>query len=183
MWTPVGGMIALGVLPGTNVHQSSAQGISADGTVAVGYSYSAAAGSGYEAFRWTQAGGMVGLGDLPGGAFFSSANAANADGSVIVGSGDTENGTEAFIWDSTNGMRNLKDLALGMGLTNVAGWQLTDATGVSADGLTIVGTGYNPLGDQEAFVIVIPEPSTAALAALGGVAIATLAWRRRLVRN
>ena len=47
----------LGFLPGAS--SSRASGISANGTVVIGY-------SGTEAFRWSAATGMVGLGDLPG---------------------------------------------------------------------------------------------------------------------
>ena len=53
-------MIALGELAGGEF-RSSANAVSADGSVVVGYSNSAA---GPEAFRWTQSDGMQGLGDL-----------------------------------------------------------------------------------------------------------------------
>ena len=50
-----------------NAAASNANAVSADGSVVVGYSSSAASGPfATEAFRWTQAGGIVGLGDLPG---------------------------------------------------------------------------------------------------------------------
>ena len=68
--------MGVGDLPG-NSFASRAYAVSADGSVAVGWSISA---SGGEAFRWTSAGGMVGLGDLPGGGFFSEAFAVSADG-------------------------------------------------------------------------------------------------------
>ena len=54
--------IPLGDLPGGNF-ASSAQGVSADGSVVVGGVDSS---SEQEAFRWTTGGGMVGLGNLPG---------------------------------------------------------------------------------------------------------------------
>ena len=50
-------------------------------------------------------------------------------------------------------------------------------TGVSADGLTIVGDAINPAGDFEGFVIVVPEPSGAAL--FVACACITLARSRR----
>lgn len=49
--------VPLGDLPG-GIFESSATGISAEGSVVVGTSQSA---SGIEAFRWTNSGGMVGL--------------------------------------------------------------------------------------------------------------------------
>jgi uncharacterized membrane protein len=44
---------------------------------------------------------------------------------------------------------------------------LQEATGISADGRTIVGWGYNTNNDAEAWVAHIPEPATLALLALG----------------
>ena len=57
-WTQEDGMIGLGSLGGTF---STADGVSADGSVVVGYSNHP---NGYqiEAFRWTQVDGMLGLG-------------------------------------------------------------------------------------------------------------------------
>ncbi len=43
---------------------------------------------------------------------------------------------------------------LGLDLT---GWQLDTATGISADGMTIVGHGNNPNGFTEAWIATIPE--------------------------
>lgn len=58
-------MVGLGDFPGGEFG-SQAYGVSADGSVVVGFG-APAAPSFFEAFRWTSAGGMVGLGDLPGG--------------------------------------------------------------------------------------------------------------------
>jgi probable HAF family extracellular repeat protein len=80
-------------LPGGSFN-SSAQGISSDGQVIVGFGTGP---QGLEAFRWTEAMGMVGLGELPGGDHYSSAIATTADGSIIVGHSRTDLNTEAFI--------------------------------------------------------------------------------------
>ena len=70
----------------------------------------------------------------------STAQAANVDGSVVVG---TSSGT-AFLWTSSLGMVNLNTYLPSRGI-NLAGWTLFDAYGISADGQTIVGTGnHNP---------------------------------------
>jgi len=54
----------VGDLPGGFV-SSDAQGVSADGQVVVGLSYSATSANQPEAYRWTQAGGIVGLAFSP----------------------------------------------------------------------------------------------------------------------
>jgi hypothetical protein len=107
-----------------------------------------------EAFRWTEETGMVGLGTMPG-AFTSQATAVSDDGSVIVGSS-----YGPFIWDSTNGMRDLEALLTDDYGLDLAGWILFHAADVSADGLTIVGFGRNPNYETEAWIAVLPEPTT-----------------------
>ncbi len=158
-------MVFLGDLPSATVG-SNAHGVSSDGSVVVGYSYSA---SGREAFRWTSGGGMVNLGDLPGGSFYSEANGVSADGSVVVGDSNSASGMEAFIWDSTNGMRNLRDVLVNDFGLNLTGWTLSESVDISGDGLAIIGYGSNPSGDSEAWRAVIPEPATLGLVLLGGL--------------
>jgi len=126
-WTPTSGMTGLGFLPGSNVEiGSEAFAVSADGSVVVGQ-------SGGEAFRWTAATGMIDLG-------FSSAYVCfqpfgvNADGSVIVG-GSGGPASRAIRWTAGNGIESIQDLLTASGV-NLAGWQLTGASGVSADGTT-----------------------------------------------
>lgn len=77
------------------------------------------------------------------------------------------------------GPRSLQDvLASDYGL-DLTGWHLEGASGISADGRTIVGNGLNPSGAPEAWIAVIPEPSTGLLVAFGLVALA----RRRIARR
>jgi probable HAF family extracellular repeat protein len=71
-----------------------------------------------------------GLGDFPNGLFESSAIAISADGSVIVGAGNSTNGNQAFRWTQPTGM-------LGLGFIN--GFGESEAFAVSADGSVIVG--------------------------------------------
>jgi probable HAF family extracellular repeat protein len=130
------GMVGLGDLPGGALF-SNATGVSADGTVVVGFGHSA---SGTEAFRWSVGTGMVGLGDFPGGTFFSQASGVSADGSVVVGDGSSGSGTQAFRWTSTGGMVGLGDLA--------GGGFLSAAFAISADGSVVVGRSESASGGE-----------------------------------
>jgi probable HAF family extracellular repeat protein len=155
----------LGDLPGGNFY-SSAWDISEDGLVVVGRSSSA---SGMEAFRWTASGGMQGLGDLPGGLFESDAYDVSADGSVVVGYSESLLGNEAFIWDTEHGMRSLRDVLVKDCGLDMTGWTLSNAMGISADGMIIVGYGTNPDGYTEAWMATVPEPATVLLLSFGGL--------------
>jgi probable HAF family extracellular repeat protein len=181
-WTAGTGMVGLGRLPGAQ--GSYASRASADGSVVVGISeFPATQVPVGEAFRWTEQDGMVGLGDLPGGLTFSEAHDVSADGSVVVGRGSTvgddgEPEQTAFYWTAATGMLKLQDLLLSAGVTNLDGWLLGEARGVSADGLTIVGTGSHN-DHVEAWLATIPEPSAWLLALLGMVGAGWFAIRRR----
>lgn len=165
-WTSGAGMVGLGLMLGGTA--SYAVEVSDDGSVVVGWGSSA---SGFQAFRWTLASGIVGLGDLSGGGFSSSAGDVSGDGSIVVGQAESASGSEAFIWDSVHGMRSLKNVLISeYGMTEVQDWLLVDARGISADGLTIAGNGVNPSGKQEAWVVTVPEP-TSAIMLLCGAAI------------
>lgn len=157
-WTASGGMQPLGALPGAPAQTSRAYGVSADGSVVVGWSSSPNGNCNYqaEAFRWTASEGMQGLGDLPGGYFDSWAWAASADGAVIVGTSLTELYNEAFIWDASHGMRHLRTVLEAEYGLDLAGWELEYATAVSPDGQAIVGFGYNPAGWREAWLAIMP---------------------------
>ena len=153
-WTQQDGIIPLDRL--ARGASSRALGVSADGLVVVGQSDS---DQGRQAFRWREQTGTVGLGVLPGGALTSMANAVSADGSVVVGlSGYSDANFEdgrAFVWDPFNGMRGVDDILIEAGI-DLTGWKLFEATGVSADGTVVVGTGINPSGDREAWLAQLP---------------------------
>ena len=123
-WTPGGGMAGLAPLSG--YVDSTAYGVSADGTTIVGFDRTG--GGAAQAFRWTQSGGMVGLGYL--GSSASTAMDVSRDGSVIVGYAGTSSGMRAFRWTQAGGMASLGTLA---------GDLQSYAYGISTDSSTIVG--------------------------------------------
>jgi len=173
-WSQSDGFVGLGFLNGAVTPNGVANGASKDGSVIVGYSNSA---DGPQAFRWTKETGMVGLGDLPGGSFDSSAFAVSADGSIVVGAGSPKDIWGAFIWDSLHGMRDLSQVLTNDFGADMDGWKLMAATGISDDGIVIVGYGIDPSGYQEGWVAHIPEPSMISL--LGsGVLLCSFGFRR-----
>lgn len=137
VWTEDDGMIGLGFLPGGT--QSTALGVSGDGTTVVGFAdNSDAPGLQAEAFVWTREEGMRPLGILPGGSD-SRARAISADGSTIVGGSQRSDGAvEAFRWTRDEGLTGIGDLP--GGAFNSA------AQNVSEDGSMIVGYGNSDQG-------------------------------------
>lgn len=103
----------------------------------------------------------------------SYATATSADGSVVVGTMTTVL-SRAVTWVS--GERRLLEDVLSERGINLAGWALTDASGVSDDGLTMVGTGLNADGKYEAWLAYLPEPQASALC---GAALVSLVMLRR----
>lgn len=126
----------LGDLPGGTTN-SAAYGVSADGTVVVGASFTA---TGITAFTWTQGGGMVALPVLAGGTG-AIAYAVSGNGAVAVGFSDSASGQQACVW-SNGQVAGLGDLA--------GGAFASLARDVSDDGLVIVGYGTSASG-REAF--------------------------------
>jgi probable HAF family extracellular repeat protein len=119
----------LGTLPGGA--SSTAYGVSADGSVVVGYAVNASGQR--RAFRWTAEGGMQDLGTLGGS--WSVAYGVSADGSVVVGVAQTADGRQrAFRWTAEGGMQDLGTLGR---LIEIEGY--SSAYGVSADGSVVVG--------------------------------------------
>jgi uncharacterized membrane protein len=168
-WSGQTGAVDLGFLTGHS--QSMATGVSDDGAITIGVS-KPSTGLRDLAFRWSAGTGLRPLGTLPG-RNSSGASDVSADGSLIVGSSYSQSytvfgGFQAFIWDEANGMRHLSQVLDGMGV-DVAGWQLQRATGISADGLTIVGIGIDPFGQQRGWIATIPEPATLPLLGLGAL--------------
>ena len=169
-WTAADGMTGLAdvTIFGMNSYASA---VSADGSVVVG-------NLGTSAFRWTEEGGLERILEdwEADGQIMTIARAVSADGATVVGSiydPYLSNFLGAFVWDPLNGPRDLADvLASDYGL-DLAGWTLLEATGISADGRTIVGWGTGPADYQQPWMVVVPEPGAGLLvgAALAGLAL------------
>jgi probable HAF family extracellular repeat protein len=123
--------------------------ISDDGSVIVGHAGFDASRT--EAFRWEDGEYQL-LGDLPGGALNSRAMGVSGDGSIVVGMASTASGMRPFIWDAQHGMRNLADLLTSEFALDIAGMALTQAVGISGDGLQIAGDATNANGRPEAWL-------------------------------
>jgi len=128
----------LGDLP-EGANESTATGVSADGSVVVGFGISNVATP--EAFRWTAADGLEGLDDLDGGLDRSEATGVSGDGSTVVGFSNSNVGTpEAFVWTAA------ADLLDGLGALGGSG-PFSEALAISADGSTIVGRKTSSQGE------------------------------------
>jgi len=128
---------ALGHLPGDERRRDPAPyaqvlALSADGTVAVGWSGGYPGRGQRRAFRWSDAAGMVDLGGLlPEG--YAEARGVSAGGEVVVGAARSREGMQAFRWSAEQGMQALGDLP--------GGAFASVAHSVSADGRVVVGAG------------------------------------------
>lgn len=106
-----------------------------------------------QAFVWEhQTGSLTELGTLPGGSY-SQGLAASGDGTIIVGSGDSDAGfIQAWRWTENGGMQTLP------GISDSAP---SEAFDISADGHTIVGVTDNSVfrwNDSQG-VTMIPSPA------------------------
>jgi probable HAF family extracellular repeat protein len=132
------------------------------------------------AWRWTEEAGTMLL-ELPEGIRGAKATDISADGSRIVGVAVGLR-RRAFLWDETEGFLFLDELLESEFGIDLSDWSISQANAISADGMTIAGTGghnVDPHGWQwetEAWVLTLPEPSTLLLVAAGSV---VLVLRRR----
>lgn len=144
-----GSMIGLGFLP--NYTRSLALDASIDGSVILGTS-SSGTGPDARVCTWTGGNPPVDLGLLPGCTQVANVFAISADGSTVVG----VCGSVAGIWDA-NGPRILKDVLENEYGLDLTGWDLWNASGISADGRAICGFGRDPNGQNQAWVVNLPD--------------------------
>jgi probable HAF family extracellular repeat protein len=141
-WSAASGMTTLGSID-SNGAETSALGISADGSTTVGWGISLAGQGAIHSVLWHQNGVAVDLGAIGGIAGSSMATAVNQDGSVIVGDGQyvaSSGILHAYRWTAAGGMVDLGTL---LGPTSYS-----EAFGVSADGSIVVGTSFIPSTGQ-----------------------------------
>jgi probable HAF family extracellular repeat protein len=131
-WTDTTNMVGLGTAPFTFTG-----GVSNDGSVVVG---TFADSLSFEAFRWLQPTERVGLETLPGNSQ-SFGEAVSGDGSIVVGRG----GSEAFRWTQASGMMGLGDFQTAPATV------ISEAYGMSTDGVYIVGGARNDDDEDEPF--------------------------------
>lgn len=158
-WTRDTGIVALA--PGNVLAPTEAVGVSADGAVVVGFGTQFGTGG----FLWTQGDGVAYLRGVPRGTTSGFATDVAADGSVVVGN-YFDPSLQAFRWSVADGL-------LGLGEST------STATGVSADGNTIVGIGYvadsNEAARENAFRWT-PETGLVYLGDLPGGGDRSFAW-------
>jgi probable HAF family extracellular repeat protein len=145
-----GEMDGLGTLYDDEI--SWAASVSDDGRTIVGSSGSDD-NSVQHAFRHTVDEGMIALEPGEDGLLPENANDTSADGWIIVGAGSRDGARRAFIWDPEHGTRDRQDLLTDEYGFDLSDWDLREATAVSADGRTIVGTGRHiGVADSEAWI-------------------------------
>ncbi|MBX7165523.1 MAG: PEP-CTERM sorting domain-containing protein [Pirellulales bacterium] len=175
-WSSPDGLTGLGYLTVTPT-SSEARAVSGDGATIVGWSNSS---FGTQAFVWTQPTGMVGVAPTVG-LQAVIAYATSHDGSVVVGQGKRGGQDTAFLFSESTGLQALDEYLSARGLaTELAGWRLSEARGVSADGHRIAGWGVDPQGRTQAWVATVPEPSSALLMVIGGAMLLGRTNRRRM---
>ena len=143
----------------------SAAFVSNDGSRIASATYVSSAESA-EAFYWTDNTGIVGLGWLPRqagevGVLESTVRDMTPDGRLIAGwSGLGFLDIRPFVWSEEAGMEDfVQVLRDSHGLSNpLANWELLTIQGMSSNGQFFTGSGYNPAGDIEAWLVRLDAP-------------------------
>lgn len=136
-WTPDGGMVSLGTIPGVVAgpgHQTIARACSSDGSVIVGNANDASFAN--RPWRWTLAGGMV---DLSAGEWVGIARGVSPDGLTVVGSFTDFGLSKPFLWSDDGGRI---DLEIPVGFDSGGAFDVTDG-GRRAVGLCLFGGSGN----------------------------------------
>jgi probable HAF family extracellular repeat protein len=156
-----GAISGLGRLPGAEAQIARATHASTDGSVICGFGYDDNADPiMMHGFRWNAANGIVLLPDLPA-SDQNMARSISDNGSTIVGeyhTGDHYTGTwHAAVWIDGQ-PADLADTLTNTFGVDLQGWALDSATGISADGMSIAGTGHPADGHAQAWVVHLGSP-------------------------
>jgi uncharacterized membrane protein len=125
------------ILSDSGEFNGEALAVSADGNTIVGGGYQ----FGEFAWIWRNGQGMTPIGMTNKGSFV--ALDVSDDGKTVVGFVRKGFNERAFIWRQGRGMSFLDTLLTNHGVVIPAGWSLTVASVISADGKTIYGWGFN----------------------------------------
>jgi uncharacterized membrane protein len=153
-WQPAVWVNGVRTVLSVNGNFTSANAVSDDGTVVVGQSYDATTNTRIAAlWRWDGTNwNEEHIGVLPGtfaGFGQSIANEITPDGKMVVGYNPFDFGpgspATGFMWTSATGMVNIEKFLKDNGVTVDPLFDIHTLTGVSDDGRTLVGTGYERL--------------------------------------
>jgi len=154
IWDSSNRPLIIGALPGDS--SGVITGLSRDGSVGVGVSVDAAGRP--RGFRWTPSGAIVPLATEES---FSSTTTTgiSADGRRIVGWGSRASGGSdaAVLWDESGKLRPVSDLLSPEARAASAGWSLTRARAISADGRVVVGQGIDADGAERGWIVTLGQ--------------------------
>lgn len=154
IWDSSNTPLVIGALPGDSYAAITA--LSGDGSVAAGVSVDMAGQP--RGFRWTSSGAIVAL--ATDDMFYSTTTTGiSADGRRIVGWGSRVSGgpDAAVLWDEGGKLRPVSDLLSLDARAASAGWSLTRARAISADGRVIVGEGIDPTGVGRGWIVTLDK--------------------------
>ncbi len=123
--------------------------VSGDGQSIVGINYN---WGGKEAWLWRPNTGVMPIDGLKGD--FTATDVSD-EGRVVVGYAQKAFSTRAFIWRPGMGSVYLDNYLKKQRVMVPAGWSLTSASVISADGNIVYGWGFNPDGMIEMFKVVL----------------------------
>lgn len=147
-----------------------------------------------DAWRWSEETGLEPLGRMTEGSQSGLATVVNADGTIILG-GDSFFGQRpgtggGWIWQEGVGFTSLNTYFESFGF-DVTGYNFGLPTAMSADGLTIVGRGYDindgyesgwvvtlPASGAATFTTTVPEPAAGVVMLVASV-LALLGLKRQ----
>lgn len=131
----------------------------------------------HRAFRWSEETGAISLGwlSVPGEPNVQAQTTLadiTEDGSVVIGNSRGTDPPRGYVWSDLYGIEDLQDvLADRFALeAELDGWSLAAPADISPNGQFIVGTGLNPDGNIEGWLVrldhpflAVPEPSSSVL--------------------